>query len=186
MNSISRSTSLALLVTTLVVAGCSSGSNNNPPTGGAATGAPTISAINDQTVAQDSSTNPITFTVSDPDSDLATVTLSVIATNPSLLSSDGIVLSGSGGNRAITLTPNEGVFGPSRITIVATDPQGATSSQSFMLQVTTMRVSFKSFATQTVAADENSQPQTVSGLSFADDANDPGTFDSFLNTASNN
>lgn len=179
MTLLNRNSALAALATTLVVAGCSGGSSSPPRQAGAANG-PTLSAIADQTVAQDATTSPIVFTVTDPDSDPATLTLSVSATNVGLVSPDGIVLSGTGGNRAITITPNEGAFGPSTITVTAKDPQGATTSRSFMLQVTTMPVSFKSFASQTVAADENTVPRTVSGLTFGQDADDPASFNSLL------
>jgi hypothetical protein len=43
-----------------------------------------------------------------------------------------------------------------------------------------MAVSFLNFAQQTVAADENSQPRALAGLSFTQDADDPTVFSANL------
>lgn len=179
MKALTSSTALTLLAT-IFVAGCSGGSKS-PPSGGAASATPTLTAIADQTVAQDSTSTAIAFTVADPDSDLATVNLSVKSSNTDLVDADGIVLGGNGGSRSLTLTPNERLSGSAMITVTATDPQGSTASRSFMLQVTTMVVSFKDFANQTLATNENGMPQTIQGLSFNQDADDPGSFDPVLN-----
>jgi len=162
----------------LVAAGCSSGANNGP----AATvkQSPQISAINDQTVAQDSMSSPIMFTISDPDSDVSTLKVTASSQNGDLIASDGITIGGNGGARTVTLMPNDAAFGSTIVTIVVTDPQGAQATRPFNVQVTTMAVSFLDFATQTVGADENSQARTLAGLSFTQDADDPAAFASAL------
>ena len=164
----------------LIAAGCSSGNGSN--TGATVTLAqsPQISAINDQTVAQDSMSSPITFTISDPDSDVATLKVTARAANGDLIAPDGITISGNGASRAVTLMPNDAAFGTTLVTIVVTDPQGAQATRPFNVQVTTMAVSFLNFATQTVGADENSQAKSLAGLSFTQDADDPAAFDSTL------
>jgi hypothetical protein len=179
MKALAPSAALTLLAT-IFVAGCSGGSKS-PPASGPTPTAPTLTAIADQTVAQDSTSTAIGFTLADPDSDLATVTLSVKSSNVDLIDADGIVLGGNGGSRSLTLTPNERLSGSSMITVTATDPQGSTASQSFMLQVTTMLVSFKDFTSQALATGENGMPQSIKGVSFNQDADDPASFDAVLN-----
>jgi hypothetical protein len=165
----------------LVAAGCSSGGNGmNTGANTPQAQSPTISAINSQMIAQDSTSTPIAFTISDADSDVSTLKVTAQAANGDLIARDGIAIGGTGGSRTLTITPNAAAFGDTTVTIVVTDATGAQAARPFSVSVTTMAVSFLNFATQTTAADENSAPRSLSGLSFTQDADDPSAFSSQL------
>jgi len=169
-----------LMAAILIAAGCSSGNGasvNNPVV---LAQQPTISTINDQTVAQDGVSNPITFSISDPDSDVATLRVSASSNNKDVISNDGLTIGGNGASRTVTISPNERAFGTAQVFVTVIDPTGAAATSAFSVNVTTMQVSFKAFTTQTVAKDENTLPQTITGLSFNQDADDPTSFDSTL------
>jgi hypothetical protein len=165
----------------LFAAGCSSGGNG----GGMATNVPlaqrpTLSPIANQMVAQDSVSAPISFTVGDSDSDPATLKVTARAADSTLIAQDRLTLGGNGANRTITIAPNDSAFGNTTVAVVVTDATGAQVTGQFTVQVTTMAVSFLNFAQQTVGADENSAPRSLAGLSFTQDADDPGVFSSNL------
>jgi hypothetical protein len=136
---------------------------------------PTISSIGDQTVAQDSVSSPIMFTVAD-DSDATTLQVKAVAKDGSIIGPGGIALSGNGASRALIITPNERAFGATSVIVTATDPGGTYTTRTFKVNVTTMNLSFLSFTTQTVASDENSTPSSLAGVSFTQDAEDPNAF----------
>jgi predicted outer membrane repeat protein len=97
--------------------------------------APTISAIADQSVAQNGSTAALAFTVGDSQSSAATLTVSVQSSNTALVPSSGLVLGGSGANRTLTVTPAASATGgPIIITLTVSDSV-LTTSTSFALTV---------------------------------------------------
>jgi hypothetical protein len=162
----------------LFAAGCGGGgSKSTPSTPQAQT--PTITAVANQMVAQDSMSTPIMFTVSD-DSDPSTLKVTATAANSDLIAQDGLTITGNGGSRALTIMPNDSAFGTTTVSLVVTDATGAQATVSFNVQVTTMATSFLSFANQTVATDESSQPRALAGLSFTQDADDPASFNAAL------
>jgi VCBS repeat-containing protein len=81
-------------------------------------------------------TNAITVArVSDFDTDTSQVTLTIVPQTSPLLAAGNIVISGSGENRLVTLTPNSGVTGRVRLTAQATSaaPESLTGTQTFFL-----------------------------------------------------
>jgi VCBS repeat-containing protein len=95
---------------------------------------PTISDIPDQSTTTGSSTLPITFTVNDPDTTVASLTLSGASSNTGLVPNGNIVFGGSGSSRTVTVTPAAGQTGNSTITVTVSD--GAlTASDTFVLTV---------------------------------------------------
>jgi len=164
----------------LIAAGCSSGNGASVNTPVALAQQPTISTIGDQTVPQDGVSNPISFSISDPDSDIATLRVTAASNNKNVISNDGLTVGGNGASRTLTISPNERAFGTAQVLVTVIDPTGSSMTSTFAVNVTTMQVSFKAFATQTVAKDENTLPQTITGLSFNQDADDPTSFDSTL------
>ena len=103
-------------------------------TGGSATG-PTISDIPNQTTISNVPTAAIPFVITDPDTPLASLTLTKSSSNPTVVPTNNIVFGGSGSNRTVTVTPAAGQLGSSTITVTVSD--GANSaSDNFLLTVT--------------------------------------------------
>ena len=97
---------------------------------------PTISAVADVTINEDTSTGPLAFTLSDPDTTLTSLTVTSSSNNQTLVPNANIVLSGSGANRTVTVTPVANANGgPATITLTVSD--GATSAtETFHVTVT--------------------------------------------------
>lgn len=100
---------------------------------------PAITAIADQTIAEDSSTAELSFTISDIDSDLGDLTLTAVTGNSAIVPLDGIVLGGSGADRMVKVTPaaNMNTSGKSAVTITLKASDGEViGSKSFALTIT--------------------------------------------------
>ncbi len=94
---------------------------------------PAISAIADQTIAENSNIT-IPFTVFDADTPAGQIVLSAFSSNPGLLPASSILLGGTSTNRTVALTPLTNTFGTAMVTLQADD--GATNtSVSFQLTV---------------------------------------------------
>lgn len=98
--------------------------------------APTISAIADQTIAEETSTGAVAFTVADAEDAAGLLTLSAASSNTTLVPLASIVFGGSGGSRTVTVTPVANGFGSATITVTVADTDGSTASEPFLLTVT--------------------------------------------------
>ena len=92
-----------LLAAAAGLAACSSRDHNDSPPPPAANTAPSISAINDKAADQDTVV-PVEFGITDSESALDTLTLTVAADSNAVFPSDGIVVSGTGPTKTLTLT----------------------------------------------------------------------------------
>src|SRR6266478_4481990 len=88
-------------------------------------GAPTISDIPNQMAITNTPIPPISFTVSDAESDA--LTLYGSSSNPALLTSGNIVFGGSGSSRTVTLTPEPDQSGVTTVHVDVTDGQTTNS-----------------------------------------------------------
>ena len=88
---------------------------------------PAISSIPGQNIDEDTSTGPLPFTISDPDTALAGLTLSKSSSNTDLVPATSIVFGGSGANRTVRVTPRPNAFGETVITLNVSDGQLATT-----------------------------------------------------------
>jgi carbonic anhydrase/acetyltransferase-like protein (isoleucine patch superfamily) len=95
---------------------------------------PTITDIADQSIDSDSSTGPLAFTIGDPDTPLANLTVTASSSNPVLVPESAITLAGSSANRTVTITPAAGLTGSAAITLTVSDGL-LTASSSFLLEV---------------------------------------------------
>lgn len=83
--------------------------------------APTITAIADANIQEDSSTGPILFTVSDVDDPVAGLGVTASSSDAALVPTSGLVLGGTNPSRDVTVTPVADGFGFADITISVTD-----------------------------------------------------------------
>ena len=97
--------------------------------------APTLSALQTVTVALGSGAYSITLTVGDLETPAPGLTLTVSASNGALLPPGSVVVTGTGAQRALTITPAAGVTGASTISVTVFDTAGASVSQNFVFSV---------------------------------------------------
>ena len=95
---------------------------------------PTITAVSNVVMSPNRSYG-LQVTVGDADSATNSLVVSGVALDPTLLPTAGIVASGSGATRTVTLTPAAGQSGVTTVILTVTDPDGSTASVSFRLTV---------------------------------------------------
>ena len=83
---------------------------------------PTITAIADRTILEAGNTGAIPFTVGDPETADGTLLVTAVSSNPSLIPNANLVITGSGADKNITVTPLVGqTGGPVTITVTVSD-----------------------------------------------------------------
>lgn len=95
---------------------------------------PVVSAIPDQISNGDLPVGPLAFTVSDAETDAASLVVSASSSNPTLIPDSAITLSGSGSSRAVALKALPNRSGTAVITLAVSDP-GSTTTSSFTVTV---------------------------------------------------
>jgi Ca2+-binding RTX toxin-like protein len=98
--------------------------------------APQISGIADQEIGESSSTIPIDFTVNDPETGPDGITITVSSNNSVLVPESSIVVNGDGLNRTVTVTPVADHIGRAEVTLTATGPDAAMTTETFVINVT--------------------------------------------------
>ena len=166
----------AILAATLVAAGCSRNDDRDPPVPPAVNAAPTISALADQSVNQDTVVGPLTFTISDAETPADALTVVVSASAANVIPADGLVLAGTGATRTLTVTPLEAATGSTSIAVLVRDAQGLSATRTFNVTFNARTASFRDTALTTFAKSESDAPTTVGGITFTQDADDPATF----------
>jgi hypothetical protein len=97
--------------------------------------APQVSDVANQTVPQGGATGALSFTVSDAETPVGSLTVTANSSNATLVPTSGITLGGAGGNRTVTVTPTAGQFGTATITLTVTDAGGLTATDTFTVTV---------------------------------------------------
>ena len=143
--------SLALLAaTTLVVAACSSGGDGYKPPPPPANTAPGIAAITDKMADQDTVVT-FDFGIEDRETAAGSLIVSAAADSTALFPADGVVLSGSGATRTLTLTPLEAATGTATISLRVTDAAGLEATRSFQVAVNAKNASIRALTFDTFA-----------------------------------
>jgi hypothetical protein len=96
---------------------------------------PTISAITNRTINEDTTTSAIAFTVADDVTPAAGLVLTRATSDTTLAPVSRISLGGSGANRTVTVNPATNQSGAATITVSAGDANGGTNWRSFLLTV---------------------------------------------------
>jgi len=97
---------------------------------------PSISMIDKQTIIEDHSSEPISFSVSDPDSPYENIHVYASSANPLLIPDDQIVISGQTATRTIQITPSYNQSGSVRIDLKASDGKAESEIMFFMVDIT--------------------------------------------------
>ena len=135
--------------------------------------APTITALSDQTIVEDSATGQITVTIDDVDNELSELTLSAVSGNPTLIDTDGIEFGTNEetGARWMKMTPNPDANGSALISVKVTDSGGKSSQKSFTLNVTPVNdpPTISAIADQTILEDSATNTITFTVGDIDDD-----------------
>ena len=167
---------LALLAaTTIVVAAC--GGSGKPPMGSTApmNSPPVISGVLDKTIDQDSVLS-VEFGVQDQETGAGSLKVTAVANDGTLFPADGVVLTGTGATRHMTLTPMEAATGAASISIGVTDADGGYADRTFKVTVNARNASMRDLALTTFAKGEGDEATTLNGVTFQQDADDPAVF----------
>ena len=133
---------------------------------------PTITAIGTQTIDEDSATGDISFSLTDKEKAITTVGAVGTSFDQSIVADGGIVVTGTGANRTVKVTPVANAFGKTTITIKATDAGGVTGNTGDDLKPQSASASFDLFVnavndaptiTQVVVANDISAARTAQG-----------------------
>jgi hypothetical protein len=168
-----------LLASAGLVAGCGGGGSRSGGSSTPQNTAPMVSTISSQTINQDTSTQALTFTVSD-DGGPNNVNVVVSSSDSTLLPTYGLVLGGSGASRTITVTPAEGASGVANVTLTAVDAQGGSTNLVFPITVSAVSKSIAAFTNSTFVLMEGDTAAQVNGITFTQDADDDATFTPLL------
>ena len=95
---------------------------------------PTITAISNQVIGENTSTGPLAFTIGDVETPAGSLTVTSSSSNTTLVPLANVVLGGSGANRTVTVTPAANQSGTTTITVTVGDGT-STAQTSFELTV---------------------------------------------------
>jgi len=95
---------------------------------------PSISFIAPVSIAMGGSSEPIPFTIGDLEIPASNLFVSASCSNPSLVLSSGIKLSGSGSNRVVTIIPDTTKIGTAEISVFVSNGAN-TSTNTFLVDV---------------------------------------------------
>lgn len=97
--------------------------------------APTLSSIDDQSVAANAPVGPLPLIVDDIDNEPTSLTIAVDSSNHALAPLSRISITGAGPNRSVSIVPVKNQAGSATITLTVSDGQGGEAVQTFELAV---------------------------------------------------
>lgn len=148
----------------LIAAGCDGSGSLPAPVNQA----PTISTIPDQSTEANQQSAPIAFTVADEQ--VSSLAVTAMSDNQHVVPDAALELGGAGTSRTLRATPELDMLGDAFITIFATDAQGLTASESFLLTIDPQQASMQQFTRTSFALAEDGEPGLINALQFDQDA----------------
>jgi hypothetical protein len=122
---------------------------------------PSISDIPNQSIDEDQATNDVPFTIGDINTNPEALVVTATSSNTSLVPHSNVVLSGTGTNRFVKVTPLPNQFGVTTIIVTVTDEDGFQNQDTFVVSVSAVNDA----PTQSEIADlsiiENSSTQPI-------------------------
>jgi len=127
---------------------------------------PNISNIADQTINQNASTAALAFIIGDAETAVSGLTVDVNSSDTTLVPAANVVLGGSGSNRTVRVTPVQGEYGSSIITITVADGTGGVNSDSFLLTVNSLNFppTLDALTDMTVVEDSGTSVVNLTGI----------------------
>lgn len=171
INPAANASGSAIVTVTVTDAGGLSASRSFTVTVNPVNDPPTIQAIGNQIINQDTA-HVVTLNVSDIDTTAANVSITRVSGNSALIPASNITFSGSGASTRMTLNPVPGASGSALITLTAND--GALNSPpiSFTLTVNAVASGPTDIQLSPLAVSEQSPTNTVVGSLTASDPDD--------------
>lgn len=164
---------MAALAAGLTACGGGSGSVPNA--------APQVTGLADTAFGQDTTSPPIAFALADDRTPTDELEVRVESSDPALLPPEGLVLSGSGANRSLTITPAADATGVATVTVTVRDPDGMVTRRSARVSVDAVLLAFTGLVDEAFARAENDTVRPLAGFSVTQDADDdPAAFDALL------
>lgn len=161
------------LCATAALAACGGGSKRNA--------APTVATIADQTLEQDTPTGALTVSVADAETSADQLQITLASSDPVLIPMSGLLLSGSGASRTLTVTPAQGATGAATVSLVVIDAAGASTTGTFRVTVNPVLAQFGSLTKTLFAQPAIEDPKRVDNVTFTFDADDdPMAYDELL------
>lgn len=149
---------LAVAVTATLTMACSDSSR--PPLNVA----PTIGGLADISIEANTSSSPVSVTLSDDVTANDALGFMVTSDNDLLLPDGSLVTTIATGGRSLTITPAPGVLGVATLTLTVTDERGASDSTMFALTVTPQSVAFDTVLRSVFDDDANDDPRELGSL----------------------
>ncbi|MBF0147079.1 MAG: cadherin domain-containing protein [Magnetococcales bacterium] len=122
---------------------------------------PTLSSITDTIIDEDKPTRALSFQVGDLDTPASELVVTVASSNADLVPSANLLLSGTGTDRTLTVTPALNRFGEAVITLTAADKVNTSQTTTTSFKLTVRPVADKPVIT---SATTNEDVQTTAGL----------------------
>jgi hypothetical protein len=156
----------------LVLGACS---NSLPPPV-----APRISGLGAVQFPQDTSKD-VTFSITDADTPVGTLQVTLESSNPAVLPLSGVRLAGAGETRTLTLVPTPEATGTANVTVRVSDATGLVTTATLAVTVQAVVRSFRGLVNDTFARSGSGDPISLQGFSLQADADgDPAAFDALL------
>jgi endo-1,4-beta-xylanase len=105
------------------------------PTGADGNQAPTLTVLGNQAVDEGGRAGPLTLAVSDRETVESALAVTAASSNPTLLPEANIQITGGGAERLLVATPATNQSGAAVVSVVVTDADGRSASNSFVLGV---------------------------------------------------
>ncbi len=101
--------------------------------------APTMTAVTDRTISEDTTTGAISVTIGDAETAASSLTVTAMSSNTALIpnTAGALAVGGSGANRTLTVTPAAHQFGSGTVTLTVSDGALQTS-RTFTVNVTSV------------------------------------------------
>lgn len=168
---------IALTATALAVAGCGGGSGSSP----SPDAPPSLSAIADVAVNQDTSSTAIPFAVRDDRTAAGSLTVTASSSDTTVIPVEGITLAGGGTNRTVMVTPMETAIGAATVSLTVVDAAGLSTTRSFRVTVNAVNVAFTRWTFDMFSDAEGADSRSLLGFTLTNDSDDqPDAFDSLL------
>lgn len=160
-----KRTCFLLGATALSLVGCSGGSGEEAPK---ANLAPSLSAIAPVELAANSTGTLVAFTLNDESP--SSVQITVSSSQPDVIRSTDLVITGRGRERALVLPPVVDITGDVSITLSAEDSGGLTGQSTVDVRVIAQTMSMQAFARSTFDAPDAADPVLINAVEFLADA----------------